>query len=126
MNVPAEIVALLEDWTAAEAANDAEALDRLLTDDFTAVGPRGFVLDRSQWLDRYRTQGLSNTAFTLDDPATRIHGDSAVTVARQRQQASFQGHDASGEFRATLVAVRAGNRWQLTGIHLSPMAGPQN
>jgi uncharacterized protein (TIGR02246 family) len=121
-----QISALLSEWSAAEAANDAAALESLLADDFTAVGPRGFVLDRGQWLDRYRSQSLRNTAFALHQPTTRIHGDTALTIAEQHQQATFQGHDASGSFRATLIAVRSEGRWELAGVHLSPITGPAN
>jgi ketosteroid isomerase-like protein len=121
-----QIAALLHDWSTAEAANDATALEPLLTDDFTAVGPRGFVLDRDQWLDRYRSQSLDNTTFTLRRPATRVHGDTAVTIAEQNNQASFQGHDASGQYRATLITVRTADRWQLAGVHLSPLTAPSN
>jgi|SRR5882724_3678411 len=119
-----EIVALLEDWAAAEAGNDTTALEPLLTEDFTAVGPRGFVLDRRQWLERYQSQALHNTAFTIHEPAIRLRHDTALAIARQAQQASYQGHDASGEFRLTVVAVHADNGWQIAGIHLSPTAAP--
>ena len=41
-------------WTEAEVDGDATTLDGLATDDFTLVGPAGFVLGKQQWLDRYR------------------------------------------------------------------------
>ena len=42
----------------------------------------------------------------------------------QAQQATYKGHDASGRFRGTLVAVRKDGRWLIAGLHLSPMAEP--
>ena len=41
-------------WTAAERDGDAAALDTLLTDEFTAVGPLGFILPKQAWLARHR------------------------------------------------------------------------
>jgi uncharacterized protein (TIGR02246 family) len=119
-----KIAALLEDWAAAEAGNDPTALEPLLTEDFTAVGPKGFVLDRRQWLERYQSQALRNAAFTLHEQAIRLHRDTALAIARQAQRASYQGHDASGEFRITVVAVQADDGWQIAGVHLSPIAAP--
>ncbi|HEU5326797.1 MAG TPA: nuclear transport factor 2 family protein, partial [Thermomicrobiales bacterium] len=47
-------------WTEAEQHADVATLATLLADDFVAVGPRGFVLNREQWLDRYRAGDLRN------------------------------------------------------------------
>jgi hypothetical protein len=119
-----DVSALLAGWVAAEAGNDPEALETLLADDFTAVGPHGFVLDRGQWLERYRSHALRNTAFTLQEPRFRAYGHCDVVIARQIQQATYQGSDASGQFRATLVAVPVGDQLRIAGVHLSPINGP--
>ena len=51
-------------WVDAELAADVDTLDALVTDDFRLVGPFGFVLDKQQWLDRYRSGDFTTT--TLD------------------------------------------------------------
>jgi hypothetical protein len=51
-------------WAAAEQRADVKALDALLSDDFTAIGPRGFVLNRQQWLDRYRSGSIKNETLS--------------------------------------------------------------
>lgn len=55
---PAEPAGFGPRWADAERRGDVEALDALLTDDFSAVGPYGFVLDKKRWLDRYVSGGL--------------------------------------------------------------------
>jgi hypothetical protein len=110
--------------TRAEIDGDTTTLDALATDDFTLVGPVGFVLDKGQWLERYRGGGLHTTALAFDDAATRVYGDAAIRVGRHVQEAQFQGRPVNGEFRATHIAVRQGDRWRLAGIHLSPIGGP--
>ena len=119
-----EILNMVGRWTKAERVGDPDALDRLLVADFVGVGPRGFLLTKEQWIDRYRSGDLQNTSFELRDPQVRNYGVAAVIVGTQVQETSYQGHDTSGEFRATLVAVRPDDRWQLAGIQLSPIAGP--
>jgi hypothetical protein len=110
--------------TSAEIAGDTATLDALATDDFMLVGPVGFVLDKQQWLDRYRGGGLHTHALAFEDAVTRLHGDYAIRIGRHIQLAEFQGRPVNGEFRATHIAVRDGGRWRLAGVHLSPIGGP--
>jgi hypothetical protein len=111
-------------WIDAETRADAAALDALATGDFALVGPAGFVLDKQQWLDRYRSGSLRTHSLSVEGAETRLYGDAAVTVGIQRQEAEYQSHPASGEFRITQIAIRRGEDWLLAGLHLSPLGGP--
>jgi ketosteroid isomerase-like protein len=111
-------------WVAAELKGDADALDALAVEDFTLVGPLGFVLTKQQWLDRYRTGALVTKSLAWDEVQVRDYGDAAVAVGRHTQQATYQGQPVDGQFRATHIAVRAGDRWLLAGQHLSPIGAP--
>jgi uncharacterized protein (TIGR02246 family) len=119
-----DILDMVRRWAEAERRMDSDGLDGLLVADFVAVGPRGFVLTRDQWLERYRTGALQNASFELQDAQVRDYGTAAVVVGTQAQQTSYRGQDSSGRFRATLVAVRSDDRWLVAGVHLSPTAGP--
>jgi ketosteroid isomerase-like protein len=115
----------LEDkWVAAELNGDAAALDPLLADDFRVVGPLGFVLDKQQWLDRYRDRALHNDEVAWDDGEIRTHGDAAVAIGRWTQRGDHQGHRIDGTFRVTQGLVRKNGEWALSGVHLSPIATP--
>jgi uncharacterized protein (TIGR02246 family) len=111
-------------WSDAEQRGDIDELAALSTDDFTLVGPVGFVLTKRQWLDRYRDGDLVTTSIVLDEVEVRAYGDAAVAVAIHQQQAAYQGHTADGRFRATHIAVRRDGTWLLAGMHLSPIGGP--
>ena len=111
-------------WTQAEAEADVAALDTLAVDDFMLVGPVGFVLDKQQWLQRYRSHELVTQELRFEDAATRVYGDVAVTIGRYIQQAEYQGNSVDDEFRATQIAVRDGAQWRLAGLHLSSIGGP--
>jgi len=66
-------------------------------------------------------------AFGLDEMQVPSYGDAAVTVCRQSAEGVYEGEngrfDIGDQFRATLVFVREGGRWQLAGLQLSPILG---
>ncbi|WP_369251899.1 nuclear transport factor 2 family protein [Streptomyces sp. R41] len=123
MTASADILDLVERWAVAEQQNNARLLDELLTDDFTGIGPVGFVISREQWLDRF-SKGLDNRAFAVEDPQVRTYGGAAVVVGVQAQETSVRGKDSSGRFRVSLVAVRRADRWLLAGVHIGPLQYP--
>lgn len=124
-NAAAEISELGHRWALAELRGDAAGLDDLLSADFTGVGPRGFVLTRQQWLQRYLSGDLKNTAFSWGDAAIRWYGDVAVAIGVQDQEAEYNGRPASGRFLVTLVAVRQQQEWRIASVHLSgPLTTP--
>jgi hypothetical protein len=115
---------VLSAWVDAEARGDAAMLDVLLADDFRGDGPRGFVLTKQQWLERYRAGALANDAFAWEDTRVRVHDDAAVAMGIQTQTASYNGEDCSGRFLGTLVAIRRDGRWSIVNVQLSPATDP--
>jgi ketosteroid isomerase-like protein len=111
-------------WAAAEQAADTAALDALAVPDFQLVGPLGFVLDRQQWVHRYRSGDLHTTALEWVIASVRVYGDAAVTIGTHTQTGDYRGRPIDGAFRSTHVAVRRDGRWQLASIHLSPAQNP--
>jgi ketosteroid isomerase-like protein len=120
----AEIRELDRAWAAAELAADTAALDARAVPDFQLVGPLGFVLDKQQWLHRYRSGDLRTTTLEWAIESVRVYGDAAVTIGTHTQTGDYRGRPTDGAFRSTHVAVRRNGRWQLASIHLSPIQGP--
>ena len=119
-----DVLDLVTRWAEAELGEDATTLEGLLAEDFTGIGPLGFVLTKEQWTGRYRGGDLKNTEFAVLDPQVRSYGDTAVVVGVQQQQNSYQGHDSGGQFRLTLVAVKQAGGWVIANIQLSGPLGP--
>jgi uncharacterized protein (TIGR02246 family) len=122
-----KVMALGEDWAAAELRGDTSFLGEILADDFVGVGPRGFMLTRDQWLSRHDTGSLRYESFGLDEVQVRHFGDTAITVCRQSARGVYEGENGRFElddqFRATLVFVKQDGRWQLASLQLSPILG---
>jgi ketosteroid isomerase-like protein len=111
-------------WARAEIAADVTTLDGLATADFTLVGPFGFVLDKAQWLDRYRSGDLVTSELDWHDLSVREIGDTAVVVGVHEQRAAYRGTPSDGRFRSTHIWVRCDDGWRLAGTHLSPIGRP--
>jgi ketosteroid isomerase-like protein len=112
-------------WADAEVRGDVDTLAGMATDDFTLVGPFGFVLDKGQWLDRYASGALETSELDWHDVEVRDYGDAAVAVGVHTQQAAYMGNAMNGDFRATHTLVRTpAGGWALAAVQLSPMAAP--
>jgi ketosteroid isomerase-like protein len=114
---------LLSTWADAERAGDTETTDRLLTADFIGIGPVGFQLSKSAWLQRQTDGDLHYDELDLDEVATREYGDCAVTTARWNARGTARGHPIPEATRVTLIAVDDDGDWRLAGIHFSFIAG---
>ncbi len=117
-----------EDWAAAERRGDTGFLGRILAEDFVAVGPRGFMLTKEQWLSRHDSGNLAYESFDWDEVRARVHGGTAVITGRQTAEGRYEDgevrHEIRDQFRATLVFVEDGEGWLLLGLHLSPIVEP--
>lgn len=116
------VLGLGRDWANAEQHGDTDFLDATLTDDFIAVGPRGFLLTKPQWIERYSSGDLKNQSFTWEDVTERRYDETAILIGKQTQRTTYQGRDTSGSFRTTLVIVKRNNTWQIASLSLSPLA----
>lgn len=119
-----QILDLGRTWADAELHADASALNELLDEDFVCVGPLGFMLDKEQYLAGRRSGDLKHEAFEWKDPQVRVYGNASIAIGVQVQKTTYQGHDASGQFRVTQVFARKPGGWVLAGLHLSPIAQP--
>ncbi|GAA3439898.1 nuclear transport factor 2 family protein [Kutzneria kofuensis] len=99
-------------------------LDELATESFTLVGPFGFVLDKTQWLDRYRSGDLVTSELDWRDRQVREIGDTALVVGVHEQKAAYRGTPSDGQFRSTHIWVREHDGWRLAGTQLSPIGRP--
>ena len=119
-----ELAKVTEQLLQAELKGDVATMERMMTDDFVAVGPRGFVLNKAAWLQGHKTHELQYQDMTQDELTERSYGDAALVTKKQSNKATFQGHDASGEFRVTQFFVKQGGEWRLASTQLSPIMGP--
>jgi hypothetical protein len=118
-----EVTRLADAWIAAELRGDVAFLERTLADDFTAVGPLGFVLSKREWIGRHLSGNMAYKALALDEITVRIYDRAAVLIGRKVQDAAYRGNSVKAQLRTTVVLVHQGE-WQLVGVHMSPIGAP--
>lgn len=102
---------------------DADALRRILADEFTFVGSRS-TRERTH-KDRYIENVMQYTwkSHNFGDFFIRIYDRTAVVNCRFTRQVSLRGRDMSGDYLFTDVWVKRGRRWQLVARHSSQLRG---
>ncbi len=122
-HVEQDLERIAEDFVAAERQGDAAYMERTLTKDFMAIGPRGFMLTKEQWLQRFTSGSLKYEYLEWDETNVRTYGDAAVVTGRERQKVDYQGQGMESELRTTLVWIKQGGRWLLASAQMSPILG---
>jgi ketosteroid isomerase-like protein len=124
--VTEEILSLEREYDQAYAHHDADAFERMHTDDFRMTA-RGKVATRAEVLAQLRDANRPRDvieSLTSDDVQVRAYGDTVVTTGRwKRVSKSAEGMDTSAEGHFTRVWVRQGGRWRMSVAHYSPIAG---
>ena len=104
----------------AERTADLDTLRELIAEDFLSIGPRGFVLNKQQWIDRHRE--FTYHALDASEMDVRRYGDTAVVRDVQRNRATWRDQQVQVATRVGQVWVRRADRWQLVAIQFSPLA----
>ena len=113
-----DIDTALTAWGDAERRGDTAALEALLEADFVGIGPRGFQLDKGEWIDRYRSGDLVNATFDLTVGLARRYGEAAVVNGLLDQDSRYRGTPNPAVFRFTVVLALV-EAWRVTTVQLS-------
>lgn len=106
-----EIRALEVAQNAAIVRGDVALVDRMTSDDFTFITPRGLLVTKVEML-----KGLAKGAFKYEyreiyDLKIRIYGDAAIVTGRSVHTSQENGKDSSDAYRFTRVYIRERGHW---------------
>ncbi|CAM3605674.1 DUF4440 domain-containing protein [Tsukamurella ocularis] len=120
MSDEAVVAATQKAFDDAELRDDRAVLEDLLHAEFLSIGPKGFLLDKGQWISRH--EHFRYHTLDVDEMDVRLFGDAAIVRSVQRNHADSSGHDVRIATRVSQTWVRSGGGWQLAGIQFSPLA----
>ena len=119
----AEIRALEAAHNAALANRDVAALEKMMSEDFTFVTPRGDLRTRQDILKAVAAGSIGNEYLESSDLRIRIFADTAVVTGRAVQTAQRAGKDYTEMFRFTRVYVRRGGQWLAVALQMTRLDG---
>ena len=113
-----QIEALETQWKKAALANDIEAMDHLLSDDYLGITANGQVVTKPQQLDRMRTRNFSVSTLQVSDVKIKLISQHAAIVTSLAQvEGTNDGRPLHGSFRYTRVYQRIPNDgWKITSF----------
>jgi ketosteroid isomerase-like protein len=120
--MPEELLKLEKQFADAVARNDAEAIDKIVAEDWVIIDPDGSITDKARFLGVIKSGDLSHELMESTDMRVRVYGDAAVVTALTTTKGKFMGQDFSSCERATDVFVRQNDRWRCVLTHLTRFA----
>jgi ketosteroid isomerase-like protein len=95
---------------------DVAAIEKMTSEDYTFITPRGMLLTRAEVL-----KGVANGAFENEyreayDLNIRVYGDAAVVTGRTRLTRQEGGKDYRAAYRFTRVYVRQQGTWRAVAL----------
>lgn len=125
--VEAEIKKLVNDQAAALAKNDADALDKLYSDNYMLVNLDGSVQNKADRLASIRSGDTKFESFTYDEVTVRSNpeGTGAVSIARATATGKNKGVaiPANRQIRVTQVWSKMKEGWRQVSGHATTMEG---
>ena len=108
----ASLLAADDSRYAALVACDLDALDALLTDDFTYTHNAGFTDDKAAYLGRIRSGGVYYTDPQRVSANPRVHGDAGIITGHMRLVANLPDQAVQLDNIFLAVWVREQGRWR--------------
>ena len=106
----------------AELHDDRDTLRQLIDEEFLSIGPKAFVMDKQQWIDRH--DFFTYHVLDVTEVDVRVFGDAAIVRDVHRNRATSRGQDVQVSTRVSQVWIHRDSTWRLAGIQFSPLAEP--
>jgi uncharacterized protein (TIGR02246 family) len=120
----AELSRLEAVWNDAHRSGDAEALNRLFSDDLLITVPSMAPMTKAEVLGVTRSGRLKFPRYESSDVSVRVYGDAAVVTGRLQRTRAMGDRVMEDDWRFTKVFVRQAGSWRVVAFHASPAATP--
>ena len=111
-----EVLRLDSAWNNAYRRHDRSPLDRILADDFTAVGPTGEMITKSSLMADPPGRAKS---VTFSDQSVLVFGDTGISRGRLQLELDDRRIDQ----RFLRVFAKRGNVWRAVSVSVTPVVG---
>ena len=110
---------LQQAFAAAERHADTDALRALLADDFRSIGDQGYVLDKTQWINKFADFAYSS--LECSEVEVRAYERAAIVRCVQRSRSVWRDQEMTSTTRVSQTWIEQPAGWQLAGIQFSTL-----
>ncbi|MDP9049618.1 MAG: nuclear transport factor 2 family protein [Acidobacteriota bacterium] len=120
-----QVEQLEEVWRTAVMNGDADAMDKLLSEDYVGITMAGQVVTKSQQLDRMRKRSLVVAKMEFEDVKVKLIGSTAIVTCLGEVEGTNDGDPMHGKFRYIRVYSRLPNgTWKITNFEATRVGPP--
>ena len=117
-----EVKKLEREWLDAYEKYDAEAMNRIVSDDFKLTFSNGSVQTKADILAQLKSAQDANRPspkFSTEDVQSRVEGDTVILTGRVIQQMTRDGQTRMMQMRYTDTYAKRQGRWQVIASQLT-------
>ena len=119
INTPGqELIRFMTDWGDLSGQRDAAALNEMLPDELIITTADSTVLTKAEYLDGFKNIPADFTVTDYDQRA-QIFDHAAIVRAR----CVLETNGSETHLRYTATFIKRGGKWDVVGLHSSPLAG---
>src|SRR6058998_4138664 len=117
-----QLLQLEKDFQDAIVANNAEAIERFVTEDWIIVNADGRIVEKDRFLAVVKSGTLTHDTMKLDEPRVRVYGETAVVTGCATSAGKFMRAEFKTLERATDFFVRINGQWRCVLTQLTRVA----
>ena len=111
-------------WNEAHERGDADALEKLWSDDMEVAVPKMPVMTKAEVLKFARSGRMKFLSYKTSEVRFRVYDNAAVVTGLLRRTQSMNGQEISDDWRFTKTYVREAGQWRVVSFHASEAAQP--
>jgi ketosteroid isomerase-like protein len=118
------LIALDKQWGEAGSKGDSAALNKILADDFLAIGPKGEALGKQEQIAATPTAAnVQNASYAADEyKFEMLIPDVVVMTHRATIKGTHEGKEVAESHRSLHVFQKRGGQWQVVANAQLPIA----
>src|ERR1041385_1244596 len=100
-------------WNEAHLKGDAETLEKLWADDFTAIVPNMQVMTKKDIIGFYRTGRAKFQKYETTDIKIKIYDNAAIVTGKVFRSRNFNGNYIDDKWQFTKMYIKHDGKWQI-------------
>jgi ketosteroid isomerase-like protein len=114
-----KIIALENLWNHIQLNHDAEAMGKLVDEDFVLTDYDGTVMNKTQFLASIRDKSYQLTVEASEDMKLHRHGNTVVVTGATHEKGTFKGKPYQHQGRFTDTWIKKDSQWVCIASQLS-------